>query len=173
MNDKIEKKRSLFPGFFLIFAGLWMLSKNTRFMYGQWEYVYPCLLLFFSAIFFIEAFRKNHSNRLFWGMSFLVVGSFFLLRNFGVVEYYYWQEYWPVFLFAVGCGFLILFIMQPRDWGSLIPAGLCLFFGFGFAMTNIFHVFWDFEMFINDYWPVILIFLGAGLLLSGVLKRKV
>ncbi len=172
MTEQIEKKKSLVPGFFLIFIGLWLLSKNTRFMYNQWEYVYPCLILLFSALFFIEASRKNHTNTLFWAVTFLGIGSFFVLRNFGIVEYYYWDDYWPVFLISVGLGFLTLFVINPRDWGSLIPAALCLFFGFGFAMTNLFHVFWDFEIFIDAYWPVILIFFGIGLMLSGVFKRK-
>ncbi len=166
------KKGSLVPGVLLVTIGLWIFARNFRFSHDFAFQLYPILLVVFALFLFVETIRRRNSNALFWGIAILVVGGFFLLRNFDIIPYFYVDEYWPIFLVALGLGFVGLFAFNPRDWGVLIPACIFLFFGVGFTF-NTFHVFsWRWERSIEHYWPVILIIIGLGIFLNGLPKRQ-
>lgn len=167
-----KTRKSLLPGFILIFIGLSIFANNHPYFYDKWEVIYPGFILFFAVIFFLEAIRNNKSSMVFWGSAFSVVGAFFIFRNFGVIPYYEVEEYWPVVFVGLGIGFLSLFLINLKDWGALIPSAIFLFIGVGFCMTNMFRVYWDFEIFIEKYWPVFLVFTGIGLVTNGLLKQK-
>ena len=165
-----EKKSSLVPGVLFIVLGLWMFARRFPFLEPHSFHIYPVLVILFAGFLLFETARRRHSTALFWGVVILVVGAFFCLRNYGIISYYYADEYWPVFMFALGLGFLALFIFRPRDWGVLIPAGLFLFFG-GILSMRMFHgYFWRWEDIIEEYWPVVLIVIGIGVLAGGLLR---
>ncbi len=166
-----KHRKSLVPGFILIFIGLWMFASNHHYFHNKWGMLYRALILLFAAVFFIDAIRGNKSNMIFWGTTFSIAGAFFFLRNFNVIPYYEIDEYWPVFLIALGAGFFSLFLLNLKDWGALVPAALFLFLGIGFSLTHMLHTFWDFENFIEKYWPVLLIFIGVGLMANGFLTH--
>jgi hypothetical protein len=127
--------------------------------------------LFFALFLIIETFRRHHPNSLFWGVIIFIVGLFFFFRNFGIIDYFYADEYWPIFLLAVGCGFLALFLFNPKDWGLIIPASIFLFLGVGFSSRTFLGVFWGWERFIEKYWPVILVVIGLSVLVHGFHKN--
>jgi peptidoglycan/LPS O-acetylase OafA/YrhL len=165
-----EKKSSLIPGVLFIVLGLWLFARRFPFLEHHSFQIYPVLLVLFAGFLLYEMSRRRNTSALFWGVVVLVVGAFFFLRNYGVVSYYYADEYWPVFIFALGLGFLALFIYRPRDWGVLIPAGIFLFFG-GILCIRLFHgYFWHWEDIIEQYWPVLLIVIGIGVLAGGLLR---
>jgi len=166
-----EKKRSLFPGVFLIAIGLWLLVRRfVCFQPFQFR-IYPILFILFALFLFVETFRRNHSGAFFWGIVLFFIGGFYFLRNFEIIHYFYADEYWPIFLLAPGVGFIALFIRRPKEWGVLIPGGLLLFFGLG-ALLRTFHGYlWGMENFIEAYWPVVLILIGLGVFLSGFQKH--
>ena len=163
-----ERQKSLVPGVLLIIIGLWLLAHRFFYFNLHWFRVYPVVLILFAALLFVETFRRHHSGALFWGVVVFVVGVFFALRNFEIIPYYYADEYWPVFMMAMGLGFLALFVFRPGDWGVLIPAGIFLFFGTAFALRTFGLWFWGWGRFLENYWPVVLIFIGVGVLASGL-----
>ena len=167
----IENKRSLIPGFLFIVVGLLLFARRIFDFSPQWSRAYPVLFVLFALFLFVESFRRKHTGTLFWGAVFFVLGSFFFLRNFEIIPYFHPDEYWPIFLLAMGLGFLALFIFRPREWGVLIPAGLLLFFGIGFAMRTFHGYFWGWDRFIEDYWPVVLILIGVGVFMSSLLHK--
>ncbi|MBN2030072.1 hypothetical protein JW824_07475 [bacterium] len=167
-----EKKASLIPGVSLILIGLWFFLHQYFFFSSHWMRIYPFLLLFFALFLILETFRRNHSNSLFWGVVFFIIGLFFFLRNFGIIDYYYADEYWPVFLLAFGFGFLVLFLFNPKDWGVIIPASIFLFLGIGFSSRTFLGMFWGWDSFIEKYWPAVLIVIGLGILFQGFQNKK-
>ena len=165
-----DSKRSIVPGVLLIMIGLWFLTREYFYDTSYWEKSYPIILILFAAFLIWDAIRRNHSSALFWGVVLISLGTFFLARNYNLIPYFYSDEYWPIFLLAMGFGFVSLFVFQPRDWGVLIPAAIFLFFGFGFSFENFRGYFWDYEHFVENYWPIIIIFIGIGVILSGIMK---
>ena len=166
-----EKRGSLIPGILFIVLGSWLFIRRFYFFKSYSYHIYPILLILFAIFLFIETIRRGHSGALFWGIVILVIGGFYFLRNFEIIPYFYIDEYWPIFLLALGMGFIALFIYHPRDWGVIIPAALFLFFGIGFSLNTFNGYFWRWEHILENYWPVILIIVGLGVLVGG-LKRK-
>lgn len=166
------KKGSIIPGVLLVTIGLWIFSRNLRYSHDLAFQVYPILLMVFALFLFIETYRRHNSNALFWGIVIFVVGGFYLLRNYDLIPYFYIEEYWPIFLVALGLGFVGLFAFNPKDWGVLIPACIFLFFGAGFSLNSLHSFPWRWERYLENYWPVILIIIGLGIFLNGFTKRQ-
>ena len=165
-----KSKNSVIPGVILILVGSWFLSRRFFEMEPFWEKSYPILMILISCLLIWRFIQKHHSGTLFWSIVLMVLGAFFLLRNYDVITYFYVDEYWPIFLIALGLGFVSLFIYQPHDWGGLIPGSICLFFGLVFSFHNFQGFFWGYDNVIANYWPAILIFIGSGIIISGLLR---
>ena len=94
-----------------------------------------------------------------------------ILRNLEVIPYFYADEYWPVFLLAFGFGFLVHFIIKPAEWGVLIPAFLLILWGT--SSLHILHdMFWGWDFTIRRFWPVLLILIGGGIVISSARQNK-
>ncbi len=162
-----EKKRSLLPGFGMILGGVWLLSR--RFFPGMihWPQVWPVLLICLSVLLFVDAIQRRRSGSLFWAMVLLSVGLFFLLQRLELIPYFHSDEYWPIFLIAFGLGFTALFVYNPRDWGVLIPAGICFFIGLQTSSRTLQRYIWNWEHILSRYWPVLFIAVGIVLLVRS------
>lgn len=157
--------------FILIGVGL-LVDKMDLFDFG-WQQIYPVIFILISVISFINVFA-GQKNSAFWGGVFGVLGAFFFLRNFDLIPFFWFYEYWPIFLIALGVGFIVLYIFNPRDWGVLIPGtiltglGLLFIFESMDLIEDVLEVAWEI---VWTYWPLALVLLGVGLILSS-LKRK-
>ena len=87
-----EKKHSLLPGILLILIGFWILGNRFFPDQNQWERFYPFLLIGFAGFHLIEFAHAHKPQRLFWGVFFSLVGIFFLLRNYDIIPYLYFDE---------------------------------------------------------------------------------
>jgi hypothetical protein len=158
--------------FILIGAGL-LLDRLELFMFG-WEQIYPVLFLLISALSFFNA-ATGQKNSAFWGGIFAVLGVFFFLRNFDFISFFWFSDFWPIILIALGVGFLFLYIFNPRDWGALIPASILLFIGTLFALDSMeliedaFEIVYDV---FSVYWPLVLVLVGASLIINSLRTTK-
>jgi hypothetical protein len=51
---------------------------------------------------------RDHSNRIFWGVVFVLLGALFLARNMGYIDLHHtMRTYWPVFLILIGLNIVI------------------------------------------------------------------
>jgi len=166
-----DRKKSLVPGILLILVGFSLFIKRIDPFYFNWDRIFPLILLVLAVTLFVEVHRKKRTGPLFWGVILLVIGIFSLLKNYEIVDAFYAEDYGPVFLIALGLGFLALFVFNPRDWGVLFPCALFLFLGFTLGMRSLQFYFWEWEGVIETYWPVVLIFIGVGLLTSGLVNQ--
>ncbi len=167
-----EKRKSLIPGALLIVVGIILLLRQIDLLYVSWRQLYPFLLLGIGVLFSVSCFARQDKGAAFPAGMFVVLGLFFVLRNFGIFSFdyyfYYPREYWPVFVLAAGTGFIALFLARSRDWGALVP-GLTLFaLGGLFLLRNagLFH--W---LHLADLWPIILIAVGAGIVINSLRRN--
>ncbi|OQX85344.1 hypothetical protein B6D60_08030 [candidate division KSB1 bacterium 4484_87] len=170
-----RKNPSLTPGIFLIFLGLILLAYKLMPDFLGWREIYPLILLALGLWLIIEALLPNKKERgaIFPGTILFLFGLFFFLRNFEFVPYYYLRDVWPVLLVILGLAFLSLYLVNPRDQGSLIPAGLFLFFGIVLLLNKLHIVNWQIGDLISKYWPVALILVGAGLIASNMRRPRI
>lgn len=164
------RRPSIIPGLLLIIIGiLFLLNKFLPFSFGWYE-IYPLIFLAMGILFFVSIIGKPHKGAVFPGTILLLLGIFFILRNFDLIPYRYVREVWPIMLIIFGFAFLAIFITKPSDWGVLIPAGICLFIGGIFYANRFYHFYWDAWDLFADYWPVFLILIGAGIVLKSLRK---
>jgi membrane-bound ClpP family serine protease len=158
--------------FILVGSGL-LMDRLTLFSFGWFE-IYPIIFILISTASFLNALAGQR-NSAFWGGMFGVFGAFFFLRNYNLIPFYWFHEFWPIFLIALGVGFLVLYIFQPRDWGVLIPGSILTFLGLVFIfdtmalVEDIVEIVFDW---VDTYWPLVFILLGAGLILDSLKKKE-
>ena len=173
MSKNNSNSSSLTIGLIFILVGIGLLMDKLDIVSFGWYQIYPVIFLLIAAASFVNAFSKD-KNAAFWGGVFGVLGLFFVLRNFHIIRFYWFEEFWPVFLIALGVGFLVLYIFKPHDWGVLIPGVILTGLGvlFIFEAMDLIDDFAEivFET-IWTYWPLALVLLGVGLIL-GSLRRK-
>ena len=165
------QKPSFVPGGILIIIGLWFLARRIFYFTDYWDLILPFLLIGFSLFFFFETVRRKRTETLFWGVVLFLIALFFIARNFNWIEYYFCDEYWPIFLLAPGLAFIAQFIMRPQNWGVLIPGCILLFIGVGSSFHSFNYSFWEMKPFFNKFWPVLIIFLGILILIGGFRRR--
>jgi hypothetical protein len=173
MSKNSSNSSSLIIGLIFILVGVGLLADKLDMFNFGWHEMYPIIFLLIAAVSFMHAVT-GQKNSAFWGGVFGVLGVFFVLRNFDIIRYYWFDEFWPIFLIALGVGFIVLYIFNPRDWGVLIPGFILTGLGllFIFEAMDLIDDFFEivFET-IWTYWPLALVLLGVGLIL-GSLKRK-
>jgi hypothetical protein len=173
MSKNSSNSSSIIIGliFILVGAGL-LMDRLDMFSFG-WHQIYPAIFLLIAAVSFVHAVAGQKKSA-FWGGVFGVLGVFFALRNYDIIRYYWFDEFWPIFLIALGVGFIVLYIFNPRDWSVLIPGtiltglGLLFIFEAMNLIDDLFELVFDTMW---TYWPLALVLLGVGLIL-GSLKRK-
>jgi len=168
----LGRKNSLVPGVILILIGIALLLRQLGVFYIDWRQIFPILLLVLGGLFFISIKTRDDKGAAFPATFFFVLGLFFLIRNYDIFsfDYYFYgfEDFWPIFLIAVGLGFIVMYFFKPHDWGVLIPGGVLLFFGIVLLLRNTGVLYWrNFA----DYWPLILIAVGVSVVFNS-LRRK-
>ncbi len=164
-----QREKSFIPGIVLIAIGVFFLLHRLDIFYFRWSHLYPLILLGAGVLFFISIFTKNEKGSAFPATVLLVLGLFFLVRNYNYfsIDYYFYgfEEFWPIFLIAFGLGFIVLYFFKSDDWGVLIPGSILLFFGIVFTLRSLGVFYWRH---FSDFWPVILIAIGLGIVINNL-----
>lgn len=162
------KSRNTFVlGLGLLGWGIWLLLSQMQFFYRVQEQIYPFLILFGSSFLFVYGIRIRTFGLVFWGIVIFQLGIFYFLRNFHFIPYFFLDEYWPIFLFALGNGFLILFIIFPYRWGWALWAGMFLYFGLWFGLRELDFFSTGLDFVLTHFVPLFLIFIGIVLLVRS------
>lgn len=102
-------------------------------------------------------------NQLVWGLVILALGCIFLLDNLRVIEGRAIVRLWPVILVIFG----IMKVVQSPRHGSSIFGWILIFVGGAMTLHRLDVIYFRF----SDWWPALLIVVGAGLLFKGWLAR--
>jgi hypothetical protein len=157
-------------GVLFILFGVVLILNKMDIIYFTWTEIYPIGLLFISVFSFINVSRGN-KNASFWGTVCGILGVVFFMRNYGYINYFLYFDVWPIILLAFGLGFLVLFMFNPADWGVLIPGILLSFFGTLYLLESS-EIDVDLFDIVFDFWPIILVLIGLGLILKALSNRK-
>jgi len=166
-----KKNPSVIPGVLLILFGFWILLREFDRLLPYEGKIFPILLIAAAVFLLVEAVARSWSGAFFWSVFCFQLGIFFLLRNYGWIPYSSGEEYWPLFLFAFGLGFYVLFLFNSRSWGVLIPAGLFMYFGLAAAAHTFDEVPRTVEVMGDYFWPFFLVATGIVLLVHSARKK--
>jgi len=163
-----NNKQSFIPGMILIAIGLLLLSPKIGRGFDPWEHALPLIIILFSLVLLLETFRKHNSNALFWGVVLILTGSFYSLRNFNVIPYFYIDEYWPVFLIFPGLGILVQNLIYNKRTGSFVSAAILIFLGSFCLLFTLPYDFNNIEYYLSKFWPLIFIIIGVLFIAGGI-----
>ena len=76
---------------------------------------------------------------------------------------------WPIFLIIFGVSFLVLFIIDPKEYGVLIPAGILLFIGVTKLLKKMHY--WEVYDVVIKLWPLIFVIVGLGIIINSLRKN--
>jgi len=166
------RKPSILPGLILIIIGAILLLHKLDIFNVGWYEIYPLILMGIGILFFTSIIGKNQKGAVFPGTILFLLGMFYFLRNYEIIPYYYMREVWPVFLLILGLAFFAIFLTKPDDWGVLIPAAVFVLLGVSFLLREFHIISWNAWDVVGDYWPIILIIIGAGVILGSLRKKQ-
>jgi len=164
-----EKSSSILFGVILILFGVALLLEKWDILFFSWTEIYPILFIAVSIVAFLSI-KKGKKDGAFWGTFLGLLGIFYFLRNYDIVSQLWFADSWPIIILSLGLSFIVLFAFKPYDWGILIPGGILTFLGFVFFI-NEFH-FWFAKRLLQNFWPLLLIFIGIILIASSLSKRS-
>ncbi|KAB8134711.1 hypothetical protein F9U64_11270 [Gracilibacillus oryzae] len=158
------KKNSLLA-YLLIGIGLFFLLRELQLPILTDFYSWPTLLILIGAAFLINSFSGKEEKSIFPGVVLLGLGIHF----HGLNHYSFWIDHWGMYTLIISIAFLLRFAKTKQ---GIIP-------GIVLLAISIFAMFvdnqpgwfvWIHELmsWIEKFWPVVLIGLGAYLLI----KRK-
>ena len=166
------ERSSVVPGIVLVVIGAVLLLQQFDVVYITWERAYPILLLLLGVSNLTLATKRKDSGNIFWGMVLVLFGIFFFLRNYEILPiYYYWDEFWPLFMIIPGLAFIMMFVFHPQEWGVLIPGGILLFLGSTFLSETLGFPWFSWYQ-IGRLWPVVLIVIGAIIVVSKLFSEN-
>jgi len=178
----MQKRPSVWTAVVLIGLGLWFLLRNLGVSLPDWGELWPVILVFGGAAALWQYFsgQKQDPGQIFWGLAVLGVGVFFLLitLNFrlpalGRIGWDDMAWLWPAFLLIGGVAFAGQFVLGGfREPFLLLLAVLLLAIGvLAFAFTLGF-LSRTLGQRLLKFWPLILILVGGGMLLSSPFRRR-
>jgi len=159
-----DQRPTFIAGVILLLVGAVLFLQRLGMFYFGWGEAYPLAMLSLAAALYYAAFKKDDRASAFPATVLLVLGIFYFLRNFCLLEfdYYFFEfgDYWPMFLIAFGAGFVVQSILKVRGKGALLAGGALLFFGMGFLLRSL-GLWWGFDL--ATLWPLLLIVAGVAL----------
>jgi len=161
----MNRSQSMWPGIVLIVIGLLLLLKQLDIFLFDWSVLWPSLVILLGIFFFVRMPRDR--GAVFPGVLFFLSGLLFLAKNLGWYEPYIDVSIGGMLIIILGLAFVALYVVQPENWGLLIPAGLFLFFGFIIWADRVGIIDWYTRRQILRLWPILLILIGAGIVVSG------
>jgi len=164
-------KHSIWPGLILILIGAILLIHKLIPDAFSWSKIHPLIFMALGVLLYVAILGRQNKGAVFPATILFLLGLFYFVRNYDIIDYY--DELWPVLSIILGLAFVSIFITKPANWGVLIPAGIFLFLGVVFLLRKFYIIYWDVWDLVSDYWPVILIIIGGGIILGSLKRHRV
>ncbi|MBN2000384.1 hypothetical protein JW935_22730 [candidate division KSB1 bacterium] len=165
-----NKSNTLIIGVIFIFVGFSLLLDRLNAVQFSWDKLFPILLLLLAVILWAKSINGNY-NSVGWATFFSVLGAFYFLRNYDVIEHLWFSDVWPVVILAMGMSFLVKYAFRPAEWGLLIPAFFLILVGVLFFLDDMNITYEYTHYFLSNIWALLLVILGGGLIISALRRR--
>ncbi len=131
----MNKNRGYLFGIALIAVGVLLLVFKFANFSFDWNLIWPLIMIGVGLMLFASIGRDK-------GVAFpativVGIGALFLLQNMGFLDPYNMGDLWPFFPIIVGVAFIVLYFVDKKDAGVLIPASILLIVGAVFLSINI------------------------------------
>jgi hypothetical protein len=171
----MQNRRGAFlPGLLLILVGAWLLASTLGVRLPDLGQLWPVIPLFFGLAALVQYFAEGRRSEglVFTGVAATLLGGFFLAITLGPLEWGDLDRYWPVFVVIGGTAFLAQWLARPGETGLLVPAGLALLVGLVALALTLGLLNPALSVQLLRFWPVVLIILGVGLIISYALRGR-
>ncbi|UOQ47271.1 DUF5668 domain-containing protein [Gracilibacillus caseinilyticus] len=156
-------KKNGLVAYLLIGIGIYFLLRELRIPVFTDFYSWPTLLILVGAAFLIYAFSIKDYANIFPGVILLGLGIHF----HGLNHYAFWLDHWAMFTIIVAIAFLLRGLKTKNGFiPGLILLGISLFAIFADQQPSWFSWINQAMNWLERFWPIILIGLGAYLLLK-------
>ena len=163
-----QRRGAIFPGLVLIALGLWFLADALGWQLPGLGDLWPIFPLGFGLAGLVNYFVEGRQNPglVFTGVSSALIGALFFAITLGPLEWGDLGRLWPLFVLIGGLAFTAQWLVQPSERGLLVPGLLGLVVG-GVALLFTLNLLGAAAgQLAAQLWPVLLIVLGIGLLVS-------
>ncbi|MDI6802754.1 MAG: hypothetical protein QME58_02760 [Bacteroidota bacterium] len=158
-------------GIILIFLGVALLIHQTGLINIRFYQIIWIALALWGFIITIRGFATNSNGKVFWGTALFLTGISFIIHSFNLIEMPH-RIFLPAVFIIFGFAFLMMFVNNFREYSSFILSIIFFVIGGLLILAEIGYLNrWDVLYYIKNYWPIILIILGAGLILKRKQKR--
>lgn len=162
--EMVQRKRSFVPGLILLCIGTYLLLRELDLWDFGWLEIYPLILLGIGLLYFRNFIADRAHGPLIWSVFFLGNGTFFLLRNYGILPFWPIDVAWPIIPLVLAAGYLAAFVYLEAKPGLFLGFAIAGFIGVvgladSFGAINLPDI--------NRLWPVLLILLGILIILKG------
>lgn len=155
------KKQNSFAAYILIGIGLYFLIQQLDVPILSSFHSWPTLLIIIGISLLLHSYSAKDYQHLFSGTVVLGIGIHF----HGLMYYDFWIDHWAMYPLIVGIAFIIRFL---RTKSGILPGvlliGIALFMLFSAYIPAKLNRINDVILFIEKFWPIVLIILGIFLL---------
>lgn len=158
-------------GLILILLGAGLLMERFGYLHMGWGLLISGGLMILGLGLVIRALQHEGGGKIFGGTLLFLYGALFLLSELGLVSNH-GAVFLPATLLILGISFVMIFVVDTREWGVLIPGGIFLFLGSAFMLANVDLLQAEAVMnVVRVYWPVLLILIGVSLVFRRRARR--
>jgi len=177
-NDVQDKtgRPPIVPGMLLILLGVWLLGRQLELPLFVGDVLWPWLIIVLGVIIWVRYifFPPRSADDVWWGTAALLAGAFLLTWRNGyfLPQAQGWGTLWPIIPLVIGISSLVQWVFSIRNWGSLV-------FGTAFAAGGTVGLAYTTGRIssatawaIAQYWPLLIVLVGLGLLIQGLLGPR-
>jgi hypothetical protein len=169
-----QRRNALIPGLLLVLLGAYMLARNLDLPLPGVEKMWPAFPAVFGLAFVVQYFLggRKDSGLVFVGVAAALCGLFFFAFTLNRLEWSDLDRWWPVFVLIGGAAFCAQWLVQPSQSGLLVPAVMALIVGGVALPLTLGRASPALVAQVTKLWPLALILLGLGLLVSYLLRPR-
>lgn len=169
-----NRRGAIVPGLVLIALGIWFLADSLGLNLPGLGDLWPIFPLGAGLAFLVQYFigGRQEEGLIFSGVAGVLTGALFFAITLGPLDWGDLGELWPLFPLIAGVAFLAQWLVKPGERGLLVPAGLGLAVGLVGLLFTLNLLGSAVAEQLGRLWPVVLILLGLGLLISYLLGGR-
>lgn len=170
----MQRRRAIVWGIALILIGVMALFNALGYTWVNMERLWPVVVIIGGIALAVTGLIRDprDTDNVWFGVTAALSGSVFLYITVGGGRWSDMSWMWPVFPIAAGLGWLVSWFLDLRQISNLVTGLIALAAGaVGFMYTSgrLGVNLWEM---LADYWPVILVLIGVGLIAEFLLQRR-